>query len=215
MDRENQDSIHYVRKTWEQAYTKRTSIMGSRPNDFFVSELLRLSPGKILLPGEGEGRHAIYAAGRGWRVDAFDISDKARAKAMDRARENNVSINYWLDEFASAIVGPLQYDVIAFIDVFPIPSLRQASFANLLNGLKAGGKVIFECFAVDNLSLEKAVGPQNQEQLYTVDTLAREMPGLIFGRLEQRMIVRHELTSYQAIVIQMSAVKALLREQAA
>ncbi len=41
--------------------------------------------GQILLPAEGEGRNAVYAAKRGLSVYAFDISSNAKKKALENA----------------------------------------------------------------------------------------------------------------------------------
>ena len=57
---------------WDARYSSKEFVYGKEPNDFFASELNKLNPGKMLLPGEGEGRNAAYAASQGWSVDAFD-----------------------------------------------------------------------------------------------------------------------------------------------
>ena len=39
----------------------------------------RLAPGRALALGPGNGRHAVFLAGRGWAVDAVDFSAEAVA----------------------------------------------------------------------------------------------------------------------------------------
>jgi len=41
---------------WDARYSSKEFVYGKEPNDFFASELNKLNPGKMLLPGEGEGR---------------------------------------------------------------------------------------------------------------------------------------------------------------
>jgi len=67
---------------WNHRYADSECIYGTKPNDFFKQELDILVPGKILLPAEGEGRNAVYAAEKGWIVSAFDQSDESRKKAL-------------------------------------------------------------------------------------------------------------------------------------
>ena len=63
-------------------------VYGTEPNQFFKEQLQKIIPaGKLLLPGEGEGRNAVYAAKLGWMVDAFDQSSVARTKALNLAKE--------------------------------------------------------------------------------------------------------------------------------
>jgi len=60
------------------------------PNHFFKEELDNVKPGNILLPAEGEGRNAVYAAKLGWNVLAFDDSASGKKKAKKLAEENNI-----------------------------------------------------------------------------------------------------------------------------
>ena len=45
-------------------------------------QLAKLSPGTLLLPGEGEGRNAVHAASSGWSVEAVDYSSEGKRKAL-------------------------------------------------------------------------------------------------------------------------------------
>ncbi|NVM67000.1 hypothetical protein FHW88_005321 [Mucilaginibacter sp. SG538B] len=59
---------------WDQRYAEEEFAYGEQPNNFLQQQLSLLKPGKILFPAEGEGRNAVFAAGLGWAVSAFDIS---------------------------------------------------------------------------------------------------------------------------------------------
>ncbi|HRW96457.1 MAG TPA: SAM-dependent methyltransferase, partial [Bacteroidales bacterium] len=68
---------------WDARFSGEDFYYGEVPNSFFADFLSSVKfKGKILLPGEGEGRNAVYAAGLGWDVTAFDSSEVARAKAL-------------------------------------------------------------------------------------------------------------------------------------
>ena len=47
---------------WNEKYGRSEYLYGKAPNTFFVEKLNELQKGSILLPAEGEGRNAVYAA---------------------------------------------------------------------------------------------------------------------------------------------------------
>lgn len=97
--------LNSVTQVWNAIYGATKEVMGARPNALFEETLTKLQPGKLLLPGEGEGRHAIYAAQLGWDVDAFDVSSAARDIALTNAKRKGVSFNYWLDDLLSSRIS--------------------------------------------------------------------------------------------------------------
>jgi hypothetical protein len=54
---------------WDQRYQTEEYAYGKEANAFFSAQLKKTAPGCLLLPGEGEGRNAVYAAKKGWMVD--------------------------------------------------------------------------------------------------------------------------------------------------
>lgn len=48
---------------WNARYASKEYAYGKEPNVFFKQTLLKLKPGRILLPAEGEGRNASYSKG--------------------------------------------------------------------------------------------------------------------------------------------------------
>ena len=79
---------------WEKRYGEKTYAYGKEPNIYFKKTIETLTPGKILLAAEGEGRNAVFAASLGWEVYAYDFSEMAYEKAMKLAREKGVTIQY-------------------------------------------------------------------------------------------------------------------------
>ena len=47
-----------MKEMWDKRYAQTDFVYGTEPNEFFKKQLLKLTPGKILLPAEGEGRNA-------------------------------------------------------------------------------------------------------------------------------------------------------------
>ncbi|HQZ76269.1 MAG TPA: hypothetical protein PLO70_17250, partial [Chitinophagaceae bacterium] len=94
-----------MQQFWDQRYAENETVYGNEPNKFFRLFIDQHKPGTLLLPAEGEGRNAVYAASRGWQVDAFDFSQVAKEKALDFARGERVVINYELKNIADFKAG--------------------------------------------------------------------------------------------------------------
>ena len=56
---------------WDKRYGEEGFAYGKEPNEYIRAKLPLLTPGKILFPGEGEGRNAVYAAQLGWKASAI------------------------------------------------------------------------------------------------------------------------------------------------
>jgi len=90
-----------MKEFWDNRYTENSNVYGVQPNAFFKSFIDQHEPGTILLPAEGEGRNALYAAAKGWTVDAFDFSAVARDRTVAAARERHLPIQYELMDIDS------------------------------------------------------------------------------------------------------------------
>ena len=76
----------YPADFWNERYAQKEFVYGTQPNTFFKEQLDKLDTGNILLPAEGEGRNAVFAASQGWDVLAFDISESGKKKAIQLAK---------------------------------------------------------------------------------------------------------------------------------
>ena len=102
---------------WNERYVSKEYVYGKEPNTFFkdfIHQKLRI-PGKLLLPAEGEGRNAVFAALNGYKVTAFDFSTDAKKKAQLLASEKNVSIEYLTSDISSFDFTPETFDVVGFL----------------------------------------------------------------------------------------------------
>src|SRR5690554_7467062 len=80
-----------MKNFWNERYSSIEFAYGEKPNEYFKEQLSKLEPGRILLPGDGEGRNGICAAKQGWDVEAFDISSEGKKKADQLAEKYNRS----------------------------------------------------------------------------------------------------------------------------
>jgi SAM-dependent methyltransferase len=162
---------------WDQRYAEEEYVYGEFPNEFFRKEIEKLNPGKILLPGEGEGRNAVFAATLGWEVVAFDQSRKGRKKALELAGRKNVTLGYQVIGIDEFVADPGTFDCIAIIFVHFSEPERQILHKKLLSLLKTGGTLIMEVFSKDQLG-RKSGGPQHLDLLYSEEDLRADFSGL-------------------------------------
>ncbi len=171
---------------WDERFGMEEFIYGIEPNAFFKSQLDLLPRGKILLPAEGEGRNAVYAARQGWEAHALDFSQKGQAKALQLAKQFGVSIHYELADVAQYETDE-QFDVVAFLFMHQAADQRRDIFRRYLNFLKPGGKVIIEVFNKRQLGLPSG-GPKNLDYLIDASEL-----GEIFSDLELELLEEVEV----------------------
>ncbi len=172
-----------AKQFWDDRYSSGNYIYGTQPNLFFKEQIDKLEPGKLLLPAEGEGRNAIYAAREGWQVDAFDISQKGRKKALELAKRNHVTINYSISKYKDYELTPEHYDVLALIYAHLHKSKRRKIHHKIITGLKPGGHLILEAFSKKQFGNESG-GPQDLEMLYDLDELLEDFNELTIKRAD-------------------------------
>ena len=155
---------------WNERYSEKEYVYGETPNAFFATQLNALQPGTIILPCEGEGRNAVYAAAKGWKVNAFDSSEAGKIKALQLADKRNVVINYAINDATVINYPENSADVVAFIYAhFPL-AIRQQIHRKAIQWLKPDGKIIIEAFNPDQLK-NNSGGPKELSMLYTEEIL--------------------------------------------
>jgi len=193
---------------WDDRYSSYVTVYGDDPNEFFKENIIRFPAGKLLLPAEGEGRNAVFAARLGWNVDAFDYSEAARTKALSRAAENNVALYYTTADINEIILPQESYDAIGLIYVHLEPGVRKKFHREMIKALKKGGHIILEAFSkhqINNIS----GGPKDQSLLYDLKELADDFNGLNITILKEQRIRLNEGPFHQgkADVIRILAIK--------
>lgn len=132
---------------WNQLYSNPHYMFGENPNEYLVDKLATLPAGKILLPGDGEGRNAVYCAQQDWETHAFDISEIGKIKADALAQKNQVSIHFEVSNVPELNYPSQSFDAIALIFCHFTPETRRDYHQKLLTYLKPGGFVILEGFS--------------------------------------------------------------------
>ena len=177
---------------WNERYRQTESAYGKTPNLFFQSQLASLAPGKILLPAEGEGRNAVYAASQGWAVSAFDFSEAGKEKAIALAHEAGVTISYQVGEFKDCRFEPAHFDAIGLIYAH-FQADQKANYHRILDSyLRPGGTIILEAFSKHHLQYNAANpaagGPRSEDMLYSEAEIRLDFPNYEIAYLKEEEV---------------------------
>ncbi|MFN8207961.1 MAG: class I SAM-dependent methyltransferase [Bacteroidales bacterium] len=179
------------KEIWNKRYSNTGYVYGTEPNQFFRQQLDLLTPGKILLPGEGEGRQAVYAARKGWDVTAFDQSEVAQGKANLLAARFGVRFNYFVAGIDEASLPEESFDVLALIFVHTPYGVRKEFHRSLLRYLKPGGVVILEAFSKEQLAYTSG-GPKDEEMLFSIEEMEKDFKHIHLINLHKEIILLEE-----------------------
>lgn len=182
-----------MKEFWNKRYSEKEMAYGEEPNVFFASELAKIKSGNILMPAEGEGRNAVYAAKTQWNVSAFDLSNEGKLKADMLAEKNNVAIDYRVGSFEEIEYPKEHFDCIGLIYAH-VSAHKKSDFHKLLDTyLKKDGIVIFEAFSKRHLKFNarnpKSGGPKNIDMLFSIEEVKQD-----FHNYNIITLVKEELT---------------------
>lgn len=181
-----------MKEFWNERYKATSYAYGEAPNVYFEKCLSHLPAGKILLPADGEGRNGVYAATKGWQVDAFDISEEGKSKANALAAKKNVSIHYTIADANVIQLDNEHYDAIALIYAHFHENDRKRLHQKLNDSLKVGGHVIVEAFSKNNLEYvaknPKIGGPKDVSMLYNIEDLQSDFPNYKWIELKETVV---------------------------
>ena len=169
---------------WDQRYSGPDLVWGAGPNRFVADEVAALPPGRAVDLGAGEGRNAIWLAGRGWQVTAVDFSPAGLARAARLADERGVSVEWVQADLLAWQPAPGGYDLV-LIAYLHLPSAGLARvFRAAAAAVAPGGTLLVIGHDRDNI-VRGHGGPQDPDRLYTPAMVTAELGGLGIRRAEQ------------------------------
>lgn len=172
------------REDWDRRYATPALIWSGEPNRFLAEEVDGMTPGRAIDLACGEGRNAVWLAGRGWDVTGVDFSGRALAKARALAESRGVALTLVEADLTSYEPAPASADlVVVFYLHLPAheraPVLRRAAAA-----LAPGGTLLAVGHDVLNLT-EGHGGPRDPAILWTPEGIAAESARLTIERAER------------------------------
>jgi len=193
---------------WDERYRREDYVYGKAPNDFLAAHAGELRPGNVLCLAEGEGRNAVFLAGRGFDVSAVDASAVGLEKAGRLAAEHGVEIEMICADLADYDLGTARWDNIVSIYCHVPSALRAPLHRRVTAALRPGGVFLLEGYTRRQLEFDTG-GPRDPDRLMSSTILARELDGLDFRRLEELEREIHEGSHHsgRSAVVQVVATK--------
>lgn len=164
---------------WDNAYAADSYKYGTKPNAFLLSRQELLPPrGKVLVPGDGEGRNGVWLASQGHRVTSIDGSSRGLEKALELARRIGVEVETVHADFAKWVPEAESADGVVLTYVHLPADMRSRVHRSLAEALRPGGVMIIEAFHPEQLSYSSG-GPKDAALLYSLEMLRDDLSGLL------------------------------------
>ncbi len=164
---------------WDERFAAAGYFYGTEPNDFLRSLADRIPAGRVLCLAEGEGRNAVFLAGRGAQVTAVDASAPGLAKTRALAAERGVAVETIHADLASWQISPGAWDAVVAIFCHLPPEIRGEVHRRAVAGLRPGAVFVLEAYTPEQLRYETG-GPRVEELLMRLADIRGELAGLEF-----------------------------------
>ena len=171
---------------WDARYAASELVWSAGPNQFVETECADLPPGRALDLAAGEGRNAIWLAGRGWDATAADFSSVALAKGRTLPGGNAVT---WVCADATRWSSAPVFDLVVVAYLQLPAGERRAAVRAAFGSLAPGGTLLVVAHDSSNL-LEGTGGPQDPSLLYTADDVLADLAGEAFETVRAERVPR-------------------------
>jgi SAM-dependent methyltransferase len=166
---------------WDERYAERQQ-WSAEPNALIAELLSGLPAGDAVDLAAGEGRHALWLAGLGWRVTAVDFSGLGLARG--RAQPGADRVSWVTADVTGWAAEPESLDLVLVAYLHLPEADTTALFRRAVGWLRPGGRLLVLGHDVENLTAGVG-GPQEAAILHSVDRLAPVADLLDVDRLEQ------------------------------
>jgi 2-polyprenyl-3-methyl-5-hydroxy-6-metoxy-1,4-benzoquinol methylase len=180
------------RDFWNARYAEAPLAYGEAPNAFVVREAHRLpAGGRILLPGDGQGRNGVWLARQGFDVTCVDWSEEGLKRARSLAEREGVRIETVCADLATWVWPEGIFDGVVAIHLHLPPDVRPSVHRAMLHALRPGGILLLEAFDLEQINFSSG-GPGRSEMLYSAEMLAEDFAEGDILLLERAQVVLDE-----------------------
>jgi SAM-dependent methyltransferase len=177
---------------WDERYAEDRQ-WSAEPNRLVAEVVADLPPGDAVDLAAGEGRHALWLAGRGWRVTAVDFSGTGLARG--RAQPGGDGVTWVRADVLDWTAAPASLDLVLVAYLHVPEDDARALLDRAVGWLRPGGRLLVLGHDVENIAAGVG-GPQDPAILHSVDRLRPVADRLEVDRLEQ---VRRETPAGTAL----------------
>lgn len=171
------------RAHWDERHAAREPIELIEIDPSLEEEVARLTPGRALDLGAGDGGNAVWLARRGWRVTGVDFSSVGLERARALARAHGVAVDWVLADLLEWQPPEASFDLVTLVFIHMAPADRRAVHRMAVRAVAPGGTLLVVGHDRSNLG-EGTGGPQDPNVLFTAAEIAAELPGLSVERAE-------------------------------
>jgi len=166
---------------WDARYAEKAQ-WSAEPNALVAQLCADLEPGTAVDLAAGEGRHALWLAGRDWRATAVDFS----AVGLDRGRAaaHGDDVTWVVADATTWTTAAGSCDLVLVVYLHLPEPETVALLTRAVAWLRPGGRLLVLGHDVDNVA-HGVGGPQDTAILHSVERLAPVAALLDVDRLEQ------------------------------
>lgn len=164
---------------WDERFASEEYVYGVEPNVYLKQAMDKyLTGGKMLFPGEGEGRNAVYAARKGFEVVACDQSIEGKRKTEKLAEQAGVTVDYHVGNLLDMDCKGAPFDAVALIYTHFPEEVRKQIHQKIAGLVVEGGLIVMEVFSKKQIENQKANpasgGPRNIDMLYNKEIILND-----------------------------------------
>ena len=158
-------------RAWDERYAAARQ-WSLTPNQLVAERLADLPPGRGLDLACGEGRNAVWLAGRGWEMTALDFSAVALDRGREAAADAGVAVDWVVGDALTEPLPEVDLVVLAYLQL-PADS-RRTAVRRAWEALAPGGTFLLVAHDSTNLA-EGTGGPQDASVLYTAEDVLADL----------------------------------------
>ncbi len=175
---------------WDDRYGTTDLMWSQGPNQWIEGVTSGLTPGRALDLAAGEGRNAIWLAGRGWQATALDFSavalERASRLAAERLGADSARFSTRCEDLSVYTPEPHAYDLVIVVYLQVAAPMRSRVLRAAAEAVAPGGTLVVT--AHDTANLEHGHGgPQDPAVLYSAADVVSDIDGsgLAVARADQ------------------------------
>ena len=175
--------------TWPERYAATALGWETTPDELVASTCGRLKPGRALVLCAGEGRNALWLAGRGWTVTAVEPSQVRVGRMLSHAALSGLSVDGLTADLLAYRPQSGVHDLVLLSYVHEPNATLRRILAAAVPGLRIGGRVVVIAHDASNLD-EGYGGPGDPDRLVTAEAVSRRLQDLGLDVLRAEVLRR-------------------------